>query len=271
FEERLPYAIGATEAVRRRNLLRVLLRGAYQSTLTLSMHTVHDEPKTVVVPRRIPSAQVARFPEPRPAAAIHPLADQIIYVDLTRITRQEFTAALPRLSRSPGLILDLRGWTRVVNHALEATLSHLTPVPIECPYTLRASITLPDGQQTEYDYNQGTLLPRDPTLMSRVACLVDERTVSETENFCAVFREYRMGAIIGNTTGGTCGVVDQFTLFDTYDVTWTAQRVHLYNDEPLHAVGISPTISIQRTLNGVMNNQDDVLNAAITWIEKGLR
>ncbi len=67
---------------------------------------------------------------------------------------------------------------------------------------------------------------------------------------------------------GTNGVINTFSLLGGYQVQWTGRKVLKLDGSQHHGVGIAPTVSVERTIEGVAEGRDELLERAVLLIEE---
>lgn len=184
----------------------------------------------------------------------------IWYVDINRITGEEFKTVVPNLALAKGVIFDLREYPNVdiefIQHLLRSpATSARWNVPI---------ISQPDGQQWEWDTSSiWTVAPLKPTISGKVAFLAGGGTFSFGETCLGIVEAYHLGPIIGTTTAGTNGDITSSFLPGGFAVSWTGMRVLKQDGSPHQGIGIPPTYPVFPTIEGIAAGRDEVL-------EKGL-
>ncbi len=93
--------------------------------------------------------------------------------------------------------------------------------------------------------------------------LTDERAYSRAETYLDMVSFYHLGEIVGATTGGTNGEVDDMGLPGDFHVTWTGSRVARLSGKELERMGIRPTIPVEPTLASIAAGRDEVLDRAM--------
>ncbi|MFL5620368.1 MAG: S41 family peptidase [Gemmatimonadaceae bacterium] len=249
---------GATPQWVRYVALRTLLTGA-PGSVTLRVRdplASNDAPRDIVVRRRpTPSTREAR---PDKIAEVRP---GVFYVDFDRVSDEDVRVALPSLEKAKGIVFDMRGYPRQVNTA--AVLALLADSTIRSAHFEVPIVTQPDHAHLEYVDGGWQITPRQPRLRAKVAFLTAGSAISYAESTMGVVEENHLGAIVGETTAGTNGNVNPFTLPGGYTVRWTGMRVTKRDGSPHHGVGIRPTVPVAPTLRGVKEGRDEVLERAI--------
>lgn len=253
---------GATPQWIRWRAMQNLRLGPEGSPVKLEIRTGSEKPRTVVLQHEEKAQKIS---ETRPPM-IDEIRPGIFYVDLSRISDGDFNTALPKLTAAKGIVFDLRGYPRVS----PAVIQHLIDKPVESARWNVPIITEPDrAGKIEYDTNgRWNLAPEAPKLTAKIAFMTDGRAISYAESYMGIIEAYKIAAIVGETTAGTNGDVNPFTLSGGYTVYWTGMKVLKNDGSRHHGIGIKPTIPVSRTIAGIASGRDEQLEAAIAAVSK---
>jgi C-terminal processing protease CtpA/Prc len=202
------------------------------------------------------------FEEPRPDK-IATLEPGIMYVDLGRITDEDFTAALPELAKARGIVFDLRGYPK----ASPMPLAHLTSEAVRSARWMIPRVVRPDRAGMTFDEGGWPVQPVAPRLGAKVAFLTDGRAISYAETYMGIVEAYHLAAIVGAPTAGTNGNINPFILPGGYTLWWTGMKVLKRDGSQHHGVGIKPTVPAARTRAGVAAGRDEVLEAGVAVVK----
>ncbi|HEY2375965.1 MAG TPA: S41 family peptidase [Gemmatimonadaceae bacterium] len=258
---------GATPQWIRDVSLRRLLAGPRGTTTRVEFRDAFATTagsRTATLPREagpLPSEQ-----RPPKVAELRP---GLMYVDLDRVTDADIDAAMPRLEKAAGIIIDMRGYPQHVNTA--ALLAQLADSTISSAQFELPLIVRPDHEQMLFSDVGWRLRPQSPRLHAKIAFLAGPGSISYAESTLGVVEENHLGEIVGETTAGTNGNIDPFTLPGGYRVVFTGMRVVKRDGTPHHGVGIKPTIPVSRTIAGVRAGHDEVLERAIQYLSTPAR
>jgi hypothetical protein len=256
-EEQL--ACGATPQWRRHVALQGLLTGPYEQAVELVVERDGAE-------RRV--ALAYGWPDPPPSEPlpdpITEVQDDVWYVDLGRVTTEEFVALLPSLELAAGIVFDLREYPSELD-AFEF-FPHLIDEPVHSAWWKVPNVGGPDGTEREWIDSRWTIGPAAPRLTAKLAFLTGSGAISYAESCMAIVEHYRLGAIVGGPTAGTNGNVNPFELPGGYRVSWTGMKVVKHDGSRHHGVGIQPTIPVSRTRAGVAAGRDEVLEAGLAAV-----
>jgi Peptidase family S41 len=253
---------GATEQWRRFRALRNLatVDGAREVSLN-----VEDTDGRVRVVKLHPAPRSEPLAEPRPPK-IHEIEPGIVYVDFARIDDRDFRAALPRMEKAAGLIFDFRGYpTKIM---FDTFFPHLIDHPVASPQWHVPFITRPD--QTDVTFRrQGEwrISPREPYLKAKRAFIIDGRAISYAESCLGIVEHEKLGALVGGPTAGTNGNVNPVALPGGYQLYWTGMKVLKHDGSRHHGIGIQPTVTVSRTVAGVAQGRDELLEKAIEAVK----
>jgi C-terminal processing protease CtpA/Prc len=255
----------ATRSRRRWRAIQELLVDTAASEMTLERENPSGQRESVRVRRSVFYSNYWGLglleAEPRPAK-IAELQPGIWYVDLSRIDDPQYDEILPQLEEARGLIFDLRGYPGQIT---SDTLEHLIDEPVTSPKNCYPTTLFPDRQRVRWSVRQwDPIAPAAPHLKAKMAFLTDERAISWAETYLAFVEQYRLGEIVGAPTAGTNGAMNELEeVPGGYHLYWTCYRVLKHDGSRHHGVGILPTLPVSRTVRGVVEGRDELLERAI--------
>ena len=258
-EAREELVSGATPQWRRWVALNALETGSEDEEVRLAVRHPDGTAATVALRRTLSNSGPQPLAEARPEK-IAEVRPGIFYVDLDRITDDDFKGALDRLAAAKGVVFDLRGYP---GHVSPVVLAHLTGAPLTSARWNVPVVTRPDHQDMRFDFSNWPVLPQPPRLPARVAFITDGRAISYAETYLGIVENYQLAAIVGGPTAGTNGNVNPFQLPGGYRLVWTGMKVLKHDGSRHHGVGIQPTVRVARTLRGVAAGRDELLEKAI--------
>ncbi len=244
----------ATPQYVRHILARELRSGPDGSVVRLKVQSQDGKLREGVL-RRIASGAAD---EPRPATVAE-LEPGISYVDLDRAIEVDFKAALPQLAEAKAVIFDFRGYPKMFEF-----LDHLSDQTMQCAVWQVPIVTRPDRLDApEYYTSRWDVTPMAPRLKGHLIFLIDGRAISAAETAMGIVEAYRLADIVGEPTAGTNGNVNPFTVPGGYVLTWTGMRVLKHDGSRHHGVGILPTHPVSRTIKGITERRDEILERAL--------
>lgn len=196
--------------------------------------------------------------------AIRGQPDGIWLVDLTRASMPEIQDRIKELASARGVVFDLRGYPNS-NHNV---LRHLTLEPLRSAKWQVPQVIYPDRRKPAGYNTSGrwTLHPQEPRFQGEIVFMTDASAISYAESVMGIVEHYRLGEIVGEPTAGTNGNINQIALPGGYYVNWTGMRVVKHDDSQHHLIGIRPTVPAVRTVAGVREGRDEILEAALELI-----
>lgn len=203
--------------------------------------------------------------DPRPEQ-IAELRPGIFYVDLTRITDDDFNAAIDQLAAADGVVFDMRGYPFTL--FTDTVFDHLIAKPVTSNWFNIPIVTRPDGQGWRWDYQYLFMTPEAPRITGRIAFLIDGRILSFAETLMGIVEGEHLGALVGGPTAGTNGGMNPFDVAGGHTLRWTGMDVRKKDGSPHHGVGIQPTVPAGRTLAGVIAGRDEVLEKGIEVVSQ---
>lgn len=211
------------------------------------------------------------------------LMDRIYYMNLLTTSVEEFTENLNRLIEAKGIIFDLRyaqtadRLDSIYRNYFDELIGHIADESVQTPYWRVPQYVYPDQLGVSYYQAQGSIDPITPKITAKIVFLIDASNISRIETYLSIIEQYRLGEMIGQTTAGTNGNVNRFSLIgDAYSdkgkisVTWTGMQVSKQDGSQHHLIGISPTYLVERTLLGVQEGRDEYIEKALEVIVQSI-
>lgn len=261
--EKIPFISAATPQSRYYRGMQELLEGPSNSVVELLVEHISGHTAAVRLSRTTPSYETL---EQRPSM-IAELRPGIWYIDLDRISTEQWTSVIPTLRGARGILFDLRGYPR--NVSVSSVLPHLASIPLSSPQFHLPIVTRPDREELRFQHRPTyTMSPREPYLLAPKIFLTDGRAISAAEWFLGIVEHFELGEIVGGATAGTNGNINPFHLPGGYEVVWTGARVLKHDGSRHHGIGILPTIPVQRTREGIAAGRDELLERALELLER---
>jgi hypothetical protein len=273
--ERVPLISASTSQARRTRLAREVLLGPADSRAALTVrHGGHE--RMVTVTRTRPASP------PDPPTGDHDAArwiEEFGYLDLTTAESPAVVEeAFVRFVDAPGLLLDMRGYPRcnprgsvvprLIDHPCHSAHYH---VPLRSGARRGGGTGTTPGRDlvAEHWTQEHYLIQPDPDLhyAGEVAVLIDERAISQSEDFCICLRNAGRGIFVGTPTAGTNGNVTWVDL-PGGAVSFTGMRVTYADGSRFQNLGIQPDILVRPTPEGLAAGRDDVLEAAVAALRR---
>jgi C-terminal processing protease CtpA/Prc len=257
-----PLLAAATPQHRKVRLRRRLAMSREPGEALLAVRHPDGRTATVRLPRvRVPETFGNEEPRPETVEEIRP---GIFYVDMNRIDDAGFREAVGRLAEARGVIFDLRGYPNLST----VILAHLTDRTVQSARWNVPVFTRPDREGVTFEVSGWPVEPAEPRIRGKAAFLTDGRAISYAETYLGIVEHYRLAEIVGGPTAGTNGNVSPFKLPGGYNLSWTGMKVLKHDGSRHHGVGIKPTVPVSRTLGGVAEGRDEVLEKAIEVVSR---
>ncbi|NIM82630.1 MAG: hypothetical protein GTN82_29335 [Candidatus Aminicenantes bacterium] len=188
------------------------------------------------------------------------LKDNIFYVNLIKLSYQEALKAIEKLAGAKGVILDIRGNGAI---ALREVFLHLVDTEMKSFILSVPEVIYPDRENVEYTGHDYTYPSRSPLIKGKKVFITDSRAIQTSETFIGIAKHRKLGEIVGHPTAAVYGRLNSFILPGRYRVYWTGLRVVKQDRSQFFLTGIEPTVPVQRTINGVKQGKDELLEEAI--------
>lgn len=268
-DERMALISSATRQWSEYRAVSELARAATGDTITLSVRSGTTANAALRSVRLVGGAATLDVlpSEPRPTSATM-LRPGVMYIDLNTFTTADFGRQFPAMQRAAAIIFDLRGYPVMATMFL---LAHLSDSTIKSAHFEVPIFHRPDRAGARFEDHAWTLAPIAPRLRARIIFITDGRAISYAESTMGVVEHYRLGEIVGEPTAGTNGDINPFLALGGYHVVWTGLYVRKQDGSRHHGAGIQPTVVVHRTLRGVREGRDELLERALQLAELGRR
>jgi C-terminal processing protease CtpA/Prc len=243
----------------------------YRSLMELGA-SLDSSPATLVIERGGATSEVAlarsrrfrltEFPRPN----VTEIEPDIYYVNLDLAEMAEITAQMEQIAQAKGVVFDLRGYPNG-NHGVIGNL--LSEPDTSDAWMHVAQMIYPDQERIVGWRSMGWQLPTaEPHIEGTVVFITDGRAISYAESFMGFIEHYKLAEIVGQPTAGANGNVNPFALPGGFRVTWTGMKVTKHDGSQHHLIGIQPTIPMERTVQGIREGRDELLERALEVIRE---
>ena len=191
------------------------------------------------------------------------LTDKVWYIDLAQVSVAEIEAKANEFAQAKGIVFDMRGYPKDGNAEI---LGYVTDSPLLAPRYLVPQIIYPDRENVPgYDTNgRWSVQPTLPRWKGKIVFLTGGGAISQAEDIMSMVEHYKLGEIVGETTAGADGNVNILRLPGGSNIRWTGMKVLKHDGSQHHLVGIKPTVPAVRTLQGIREGRDEVLEKALS-------
>ncbi len=245
---------GWTEA----RAIAVLRAGKENSLVKMKIKSIDGSEKDLEVHRTayLSDLNEIRLPE------VSKVNNDVFYVDLTRIDDKELKYLVDTLRSVKNIIFDMRGTVRVSEHALGLFLkANVKSIVWELPvYSKPDKKGMSQYQILAEIKAKGTLAGVRPIFLQ------DSRSIGYSEAILSIVKHYEIGKLVGSPTAGTIGEVSGFSLQGNYGFSWSSIIARDFENNYIRG-GVKPDILIEPTIEGIRDNRDEILEAAMDMIE----
>ncbi|MCP3915510.1 MAG: hypothetical protein GY711_08150 [bacterium] len=183
---------GATAQWRRYRSVDRVLRGTPGATAKIEFsNPASDETRELQMSYVVSRAPIHE-PEPDVIAELEP---GIWYVDLDRVTTDEFQAALGDLTDAEGVVFDMRGYPRKLSS--HSFFPHLIQETVSSARWRVPRVDRPDTRDLEYHDSNWQIEPAEPHIAAKRAFITYGGAISYAETCMGIVEHYELGAIVG--------------------------------------------------------------------------
>ncbi|MFC1764540.1 S41 family peptidase, partial [Planctomycetota bacterium] len=202
-----------------------------------------------------------------PAPAIKEIQDGVYYVDLLKVKPKELEESIDVLAKARGVVFDYRG--RPFQIYPEIVIRHLLQSEdTSDAWFMTPMITYPDFTNVTYKKEGWGLIPSEPHIRGKVVFLTNAAARCASECFLSFVEHYNLGEIVGQATAGYIGTMNTVKLPSGFKLIWTGQKVVKHDGSQHHLIGITPTVPVKRTIQGLIEGRDEYLEKALEIINE---
>lgn len=265
------YIAASTPQALRWRVASWLLAGARDQELTLLLEGADGARREIRVARQPvdPKVAQARTTALRPGVFTR-LPSGFGYMDLPQLEMAQVPEAFELVRETPGLILDMRGYPKGTAWSITPYLSAESR---DAAKFRRPMLMTPEaGFTTDYAFVQPFPGGGPWQYQGKLVVLIDERAISQAEHSCLFFESARPDVtFIGSPTNGANGDVTNVPLPGGILVRFSGHDVRHADGEQLQRRGIQPDLWVTPTIAGLRAGRDEVLEAAVAFLEKETR
>lgn len=251
------------------NLLRYTLTRSRKETSDLIIRRGSQSKKVTsfnAATRSLSKVKSGTFPFEKDSSLCI-INDSIGYINLGNLQRKDSLQLRAMIARVKGLIIDNRQYPKTQS-AGELIGNAILP-----PDQVFVKFTSPHPDYPGlFPYSKPTGMGTAGTIgyyPTRIAILINEETQSSTEFQAMVFRKSPGAVLIGSNTAGADGNVALINLPGGIYTYISGLGIYYPDGKETQRVGIIPDIKISPTIQGFLNNRDELLERAIDFVKKG--
>lgn len=239
----------------------VLLGGEKDSICRLRVETADGSVREVEMPR-----SGTRRRSERPYPVFHLLPEGFGYIDLARLNIPQVDEAFALIQDAPAVIFDMRGYPRGTAWSIGPRLAKEKTAVARFQRPENHG-TMPDQPSTKMFYQYTEPAPGKTRYTGRVVVLIDVNAISQAEHTCMFLESVAETTFIGTPTNGANGDVTNTVLPGGISAMFTGHDVRHADGSQLQRRGIQPDIRVAPTLAGIREGRDEVLQAAVSYLE----
>jgi len=249
---------GTPNALMERTLI-TMSSGPDTDSLVLSVNSAGNPLRSIALPF---SMSTSKYYATRPAQVSYKEIDpNTIYVNLSEMPWEEIKSKLPALAAAKAVIFDLRGYPKDMNGF--SIIPHLLQKSEDVKWMQKQQLQLPDHEKTEWQKTGWSLKKATPHIGGKIFFLTNGSAISYAESVMGYIKGMKLATIIGEPTAGANGDITRVSLPGGYSFSFTGLKVINHDGSQHFTKGILPDITVQRTVKGVRENRDEVMDKAI--------
>jgi C-terminal processing protease CtpA/Prc len=136
---------------------------------------------------------------------------------------------------------------------------------------LREATSLTDAELADsanYSFAQRIPAGKGDIYRGKVVVLINEDAISQAEHTCLFLEAATDVTFIGTPTAGANGDVTNMVLPGNLIVSFSGHDVRHADGRQLQRMGIQPTIRVEPTIRGISEGRDEILDAAIKFLQQ---
>ena len=262
-EEQKQY-ISITEDDKILNQMEEFLLRAKETDMNITVLRGEDEISVNIQGMSLEESQTVKGEEKE---SYEVLDNNIILFNPSVLTDDKFSEAMKKAEETDGLIIDMRQYPRVGRTWLHTLDDYLKTEKTQfCKYIL-ASLVIPGAYFTNYIETSGggqvSYHYEKP-----VVILMNERTQSAAEYTIMMFRDADNTVVMGSNSVGSDGNLAYLYAPEGNILQFSGIGILTAEGEQTQRIGLSPDIYVEPTIAGIREGRDELIEAAIQYIEK---
>jgi len=201
-----------------------------------------------------------------PADISHVLLDgNIGLINPSMLSRGILRYIMDEFAETEGIVIDIRQSPGYMDFMVDMR-QYLMEWPQ--PFAILSSPSQRHpGERTELPINQGFIRRTYAFAYDApVVLLMDERTISHMEWMIMAFRVAPNVTVMGPYSMGTNGDVTALPLPGGIRMSFTSLGVYTPEGGQTHRIGLAPDIRVGRTIQGIAEGRDELIEAAVSFI-----
>jgi len=251
-----PYYAGSNETSIMKDITMFMTRGKCGEA---SATILRDGKTLALKPKRVPVPQQAMgFTHDLPGETFRLLSKDVAYLKLSTVKSEEATQYIQKAAGTKALVIDIRNYPS--NFMVFALGQKLVEKETDFVRFTTGDVSNPGAF---YWGEPLSLTPEQPLYTGKIAILVDEVSISQSEYTTMAFRSSPRAIVVGSTTAGADGNTSPFALPGNLRTMISGIGVFYPNKKPTQRIGIIPDFEVRPTIAGIRNGRDEVLEEAL--------
>ncbi len=251
-----PYYTGSNDTSIMYGIAMFMTRGKCGEA---SAAILRDGKTLALKPKRVPVPQGSiGFTHDLSGETFRLLSKDVAYLKLSSVKAAEATHYIQAASGTKALIIDIRNYPS--EFMVFALGQKLVAKQTDFVRFTTGDVSNPGAF---YWGEPLSLSPDQPLYAGKVAILVDEVSVSQSEYTTMAFRASPQAIVVGSTTAGADGNTSPFALPGGLQTVISGIGVFYPDKKPTQRIGIIPDVKVEPTIAGIRAGRDEVLEEAI--------
>lgn len=244
-----------------------LLSGRSSGSLKLTLQGKEGPPRDVEVAASAGGQKL--IPASRSGDAIRLVNERIGYADLERLEASELDAMLEKFQRTSAIILDLRGHPKDTAMALATRLGNSNQPLVAELFRNVVGIGEDAGHISFSQSDLRVPRPVKQRYKGRTVALIDDVPDSQVGENAMCLKAANNTVLVGSAAFPTFArLTTQFDLAGGIKVTFSGEAPRWPGGKLLYPEGVKPDVEVQPTIAGIRAGHDEVLDAAVAYLEK---
>ncbi|OHT46300.1 S41 family peptidase [Flavobacterium tructae] len=234
------------------------------NTDDLEIEFIRDNTASVKKIHRYPNEKIKRSP-PKKTAKWEILADNIGYVRMSKVSKEEVATMMEELKRTQAIIFEARSRPAYTDFLVS---EYLNPERRPILTLLQQDLSYPGRYYFRNDMEECGKSNPD-YYKGKVIVLVGSGTHSFGEQTVMSLQTAPNVTVVGTQTSGSDGPNYEFNIINGFDSSFTSMGVFYPNKKETQRIGIVPDIKVIPTILGAQKGKDEVLDRALLFVKTG--
>ncbi|MFW0737561.1 S41 family peptidase [Flavobacterium sp. T12S277] len=230
----------------------------------LEIEFIRDNVTSTKKIHRYPNGKIKRSP-PKKTAKWEILADNIGFVRMSKVPKEEVAKMMEELKGTQAIIFDVRSRPAYTDFLVSEYLNlerkpmlRLLQQDLSYPGRYYFRNDMEECGKSNPDYYKG-----------KVVVLVGSGTHSFGEQTVMSLQTAPNVTIVGTQTSGSDGPNYEFSIINGFESSFTSMGVFYPNKKETQRIGIVPDIKVIPTILGAQQGKDEVFDRALQFVKTG--